>query len=206
MPTAPQPLSEPCPAQGCEQAMNFHQLVVGRGNPRAPLMLISEAPGASEDSLAKPFVGRSGKLLDRLLISVGFDTDRDVYICNAVKCRPPKNRRPTAAELLACRPWLDQQIALVDPAVIVLAGSTAMEAILGIKGGISRLRGRWQQWHGRWLMPLFHPAYLLRNPSEQEGQPVALTRADLVAVRQRLSTLKPGESVPVLDSVGGSNP
>ena len=204
MPTKPKPRSESCPALGCDQPSKLNQLVVGRGNPRAALMVIGEAPGASEDAMAVPFVGRSGKLLDRLLISVGFDTEQDVYICNAVKCRPPKNRRPTSAELLACRPWLDQQIALVDPDVIVLAGSTAMEAILGIKGGISKLRGQWQQWRGRWLMPLFHPSYLLRNPSEDEGSPVALTRADLIKVQQRLDSLSSGLSVPVLGSVGGS--
>ena len=168
--------------------------------------MIGEAPGASEDAQAEPFVGRSGRLLDQLMTSVGFDRDNDVYICNAIKLRPPNNRRPTNKELQAARPWLDQQIKLVDPAVIVLAGSTAMETILGVKGGISGLRGQWQQWNGRWVMPLFHPSYLLRNPSPDEGRPVSLTRSDLIEVRRRLNKLRPLSTKPSLDSVGRSMP
>ena len=98
-------------------------------------MLIGEAPGAEEDSQGKPFVGRSGRALDQLLREAGFDPERDLYICNAVKCRPPGNRRPRKAELTACRPWLDQQISAVDPSLIVLTGATAVEALLSIKGG-----------------------------------------------------------------------
>ena len=174
------------------------QAVVSRGNPHAKLMLIGEAPGAREDELAKPFVGRSGQTLERLMESVGLNCDQDVYICNVVKFRPPKNRRPTRQEIALSFPWLQQQIELVDPALIVLAGSTAVEAILGIRGGISKLRGHWQDWQGRWVMPLFHPAYLLRNPSQAEGAPIALTKSDLLQVRQRLNRINQQAVVPVL--------
>lgn len=170
----------------CSLAETRQTVVIARGNTEAPLMVIGEAPGAREDATGQPFVGRSGLALDRLLKEVGFDLERDVYICNAVKCRPPKNRRPKRSELAACRPWLDLQLDLVNPEVIVLAGATAVEAILQIKGGMSQLRGRWQSWNKRAVMPVFHPSYLLRNPSSEPGAPLDLTRADLSTVRRRL--------------------
>ena len=162
------------------------QVVVSRGNPLARLMLIGEAPGAREDALGEPFVGRSGKVLDQLLKEAGINPLHEIYICNAVKCRPPKNRRPSKAELLASLPWLKQQIKLVDPWVIALAGSTAVESILGLKDKISDLRGVWRFWEGRMIMPLFHPSYLLRNPSRVEGAPIDLTRGDLLKVNNQL--------------------
>jgi uracil-DNA glycosylase family 4 len=167
---------------------------VSRGRPGASLMVIGEGPGAQEDASGLPFVGRAGQLLDQMFESVGIDTNRDAYVCNVVKCRPPDNRRPTPEEMAACRPWLDQQIALVDPAVILLAGATAMEGVLGVKGGITRLRGQWRQGsgaglEGRWLMPIFHPSYLLRNPSREQGSPKWLTWQDLQDVRRRLDGL-----------------
>ena len=134
----------------------------------------------------RPFVGRSGQLLDRLLLEVGLNPESDLYICNAVKCRPPQNRRPKRAELTACRPWLDRQIYQVNPRVIVLLGATAVESLLGIKGGMTQLRGQWLSWDGRDVMPIFHPSYLLRNPSKASDAPTALTRSDLSAVQQRL--------------------
>ena len=174
----------------CNHSRTSSQVVVSRGNPTARIMIIGEAPGASEDSLGKPFVGRSGKVLDHLLESIGFNVNKDVFICNVVKCRPPENRRPTKAELHSCSPWLNQQILLVDPLIIVLAGATAVESVLGIKGGITTLRGKWQNWNGRLVMPLFHPSYLLRNSSQKEGSPISLTRLDLLSVRNRLNKLK----------------
>ena len=170
----------------CDLAITRQSVVISRGTPSAKLMLIGEAPGAQEDTEGRPFVGRSGRALDALLREVGLNPDQDLYICNAIKCRPPNNRRPKKAELKSCRPWLDQQLALVDPAVIVLTGATAVEAILGIKGGMTQLRGQWQSWEGRAVMPIFHPSYLLRNPSRDPGAPLDLTRQDLAAVRQRL--------------------
>lgn len=172
--------------RACSLADGRQQVVVSRGDPRARLMVIGEGPGAQEDATGQPFVGRAGQLLDRMLESVAIDSNRDAYICNVVKCRPPDNRRPTSEEIAACRGWLERQIALVDPAVILLAGATAVEGLLGIKGGISRLRGQWRPWEGRWLMPVFHPSYLLRNPSPEQGSPQWLTRLDLQEVRWRL--------------------
>ena len=204
----------------CGLAATRQQVVVGRGNPNARLLLVGEAPGAEEESCGQPFVGRSGRLLEAMLAAAGLDSERDLYIANVIKCRPPGNRKPSRTEIEACRPWLERQIDLVRPQLVLLVGATALEALLGIKGGITRLRGQWlhleasqgpdqpslhQAVQGkraqsprsplRWpeqgdggiaLMPLLHPSYLLRNPSEAEGSPRWLTRADLVAVRQRL--------------------
>ena len=204
----------------CGLAATRQQVVVGRGNPNARLLLVGEAPGAEEEACGQPFVGRSGRLLEAMLAAAGLDSERDLYIANVIKCRPPGNRKPSRTEIEACRPWLERQIALVRPQLVLLVGATALEALLGIKGGITRLRGQWlhleasqgpdqpslhQAVQGkraqsprsplRWpeqgdggiaLMPLLHPSYLLRNPSEAEGSPRWLTRADLVAVRQRL--------------------
>ena len=170
----------------CGLASSRTQVVVARGNPKAKLMLIGEGPGQQEDESGKPFVGRAGQLLDRILESVGLSSERDAYICNVVKCRPPENRKPTAAEMAACRPWLDAQIQLIDPALIVVSGATAVEAVLGIKGGITKLRGQWQERDGRQVLPVFHPSYLLRNPSRAEGSPKWNTWKDMQDVRMRL--------------------
>ena len=173
----------------CDLASTRAQVVVSRGNPLARLMVIGEGPGAQEDEQGLPFVGRSGQLLDRLMASAGIDSNRDAYVCNIVKCRPPGNRKPTAAEQVACRPWLEQQIALVDPPLILLAGATAVQGLLGIKGGITGLRGQWRPWQGRWLMPILHPSYLLRNASKERGSPKWLTWHDLQDVQRRLAQL-----------------
>ncbi|MCP9831620.1 uracil-DNA glycosylase [Synechococcus sp. HJ21-Hayes] len=189
-------LASDCQAcRRCSLGASRLNVVVSRGNPRARLMVIGEGPGAQEDELGQPFVGRSGQLLDLMLESVGIHSNRDAYVCNIVKCRPPENRKPTALEMAACRPWLDQQIALVDPQVILLAGATAVEGLLGIKGGITKLRGQWRQGEGgslegRWLMPIFHPSYLLRNPSKERGAPKWLTWHDLQDVQRRLVQLQ----------------
>ena len=189
-------LASDCQAcRRCSLGASRLNVVVSRGNPQVRLMVIGEGPGAQEDELGQPFVGRSGQLLDLMLESVGIHSNRDAYVCNIVKCRPPENRKPTALEMAACRPWLDQQIALVDPQVILLAGATAVEGLLGIKGGITKLRGQWRQGEGgslegRWLMPIFHPSYLLRNPSKERGAPKWLTWHDLQDVQRRLVQLQ----------------
>ena len=178
----------------CPLAAGRQQVVVSRGNPAARLMVIGEGPGAQEDARGLPFVGRAGQLLDQMLASVGIDSNRDAYICNVVKCRPPDNRKPTPEEMAACLPWLQEQIALVDPPLIVLAGATAMEGVLGVKGGITRLRGQWHQGEGdalagRRLMPIFHPSYLLRNASREPGSPKWHTWQDLKELRRHLDSL-----------------
>ena len=139
-----QDLAQACrQCQRCDLANSRQQVVVGRGNPNARLLLIGEAPGAEEDASGQPFVGRAGKLLEQLLAEAGLDCERDLYIANVIKCRPPGNRKPSRAEIAACLPWLQQQIALQRPLLIGLLGATALEALLGLKGGITKLRGQW---------------------------------------------------------------
>ena len=152
-------------------------------------MIIGEAPGAKEEEIGEPFVGRSGKLLDKLLQNAGIDINQDVYFCNVVKCRPPKNRRPTKIEIQENLPWLYQQIKLVNPRVIDLVGATALEAILKIKSPISILRGEWIDWEGKLVMPVFHPSYLLRNPSKEEGKPMSLTKSDFLKIKEKIDFL-----------------
>ena len=168
---------------------SVNKIVVSRGNPFAKLMIIGEAPGAKEEEIGEPFVGRSGKLLDKLLQNAGIDINQDVYFCNVVKCRPPQNRRPTKIEIQENLPWLYQQIKLVNPSVIVLVGATALEAILKIKSPISILRGEWIDWEGKLVMPVFHPSYLLRNPSKEEGKPMSLTKSDFLKIKEKIDFL-----------------
>ena len=168
---------------------SINKIVVSRGNPFAKLMIIGEAPGAKEEEIGEPFVGKSGKLLDKLLQNAGIDINQDVYFCNVVKCRPPKNRRPTKIEIQENLPWLYQQIKLVNPSVIVLVGATALEAILKIKSPISILRGEWIDWEGKLVMPVFHPSYLLRNPSKEEGKPMSLTKSDFLKIKEKIDFL-----------------
>ena len=168
---------------------SINKIVVSRGNPFAKLMIIGEAPGAKEEEIGEAFVGRSGKLLDKLLQNAGIDINQDVYFCNVVKCRPPQNRRPTKIEIQENLPWLYQQIKLVNPRVIVLVGATALEAILKIKSRISILRGEWIDWEGKLVMPVFHPSYLLRNPSKEEGKPMSLTKSDFLKIKEKIDFL-----------------
>ena len=186
--------------QRCDLAQERKTVVVSRGNPSARLMVIGEAPGADEDAQGRPFVGRSGRLLDACPAEVGLDQADDAYICNLIKCRPPGNRRPTPAELMACRPWLDRQILEVDPEILFILGATATASLLQCRTPISRLRGQWTEWEGRSVMPSFHPSYLLRNPSRDPGKPRSLFMADLTHVKRALngvvSGLSPDSSDP----------
>ena len=115
-------------------AATRQQVVVGRGNPNARLLLVGEAPGAEEEACGQPFVGRSGRLLEAMLAAAGLNSERDLYIANVIKCRPPGNRKPSRTEIEACRPWLERQNALVLPQLVLLVGATALEALLGIRG------------------------------------------------------------------------
>ena len=177
-------------SEGFNLCKNINKIVVGRGNPRAKIMIIGEAPGAKEEEIGKPFVGRSGKFLDQFIQNVGLDTRQDVYFCNVIKCRPPKNRRPTKSEIQEHLPWLLQQIKLINPEIIVLVGSTASEAILKNKLPISIIRGKWINWEGRLVMPIFHPAYLLRNQSKEDGAPMSVTKSDFLKIKEKIDTLK----------------
>ena len=164
-------------------------MVISRGNPEARLMLIGEGPGAEEDLRGKPFVGRSGQLLDQILRAAGLDPELDVFVTNSVFRRPPNNRKPTSEEIAWYRPYLLEVVRLVDPALIILVGGVAVESILADRRGITKLRGTWFDWQGRQVMPMFHPAYLLRNPSRSVGSPKALTWRDIQAVKVRLDAL-----------------
>ncbi|MGB9826682.1 MAG: uracil-DNA glycosylase, partial [Desulfofundulus sp.] len=140
-------------------------VVFGEGNPAARVVLCGEGPGADEDRLGRPFVGKAGQLLDRILAACGFGRFEHVYILNVVKCRPPGNRVPTEEERAACRPNLEAQLRILKPRIMVLLGATALQAILDPRGRITRDRGRWVEKNGVWIMPTYHPAALLRNPN-----------------------------------------
>jgi len=160
--------------QGCKQ------VVFSDGNPDTSLMLVGEGPGEMEDELGRPFVGAAGQLLDRILAAAGLNRNK-VYIANVVKCRPKNdpalpgyrpgwatNRPPTPQEMAACLPWLEAQIALVQPTHILCLGSVALQGLVDPAASITRMRGRWVDWHGIRLMPTYHPAALLRDPAKKK--------------------------------------
>jgi DNA polymerase len=153
--------------QRCKLAAGRTNLVFGIGNPHARVVFVGEGPGADEDRLGEPFVGRAGQLLTEI-ITKGMRLRRDdVYICNVIKCRPPGNRNPEPDEVESCEPFLVRQLALIAPEVIVALGKFAAQTLLRSKTPITQLRGRWFDYHGTMLMPTFHPAYLLRNPGDK---------------------------------------
>ena len=176
------------------------QMVIYRGNPSAELMIVGEGPGATEDELGKPFVGRSGQLLDQILGSAGFDSQNGVYVTNSVFRRPPNNRDPESAELDYYRFYLNEIIRLIDPKIIMLTGKYALWQVLGGQRlgctkiqqlRITQLRGKWYEVDGRWIMPVFHPAYLLRNQSRAEGSPKWLMWQDIQEIRRKYDELVP---------------
>ena len=179
--------------QRCELGANRTHAVVSRGNVKAPILIIGEGPGQNEDETGMPFVGRSGQLLDKILESVKL-TENDVFICNIVKCRPPENRAPTQEEMNACRPYLMEQIRMVDPKIILLTGASSVRGLTGDKRGITKIRGEWIEWQGKLCMPVLHPAYLLRNPSKEKGSPKWLMWQDIQAVKTKLSELQASPS------------
>lgn len=169
--------------QACELATSRQNVVVWRGGIDAPLIILGEGPGADEDRLGKPFVGRSGKLLDLLLDSFEF-RENDYHICNIVKCRPPGNRVPTREEAVACRSLLREQLRLVRPTVYLLMGGTAYKYFTGEDHGITKVRGQWIVTNDCFVMPTFHPVYVLRDPRQK-----TLLWQDIAAVRQKLEEL-----------------
>ncbi|MDE0299307.1 MAG: uracil-DNA glycosylase [Candidatus Poribacteria bacterium] len=147
----------------CELHATRNTVVFGTGNDKADLMFVGEAPGADEDQQGEPFVGRAGQLLTKIIMAMGLTRD-DVYIANIIKCRPPGNRNPKPVEIETCEPFLLKQVELIQPKVICALGSFAAQALLHTDEKISRLRGRFHDYHGAKLMPTYHPAFLLRNP------------------------------------------
>ena len=173
----------------CELSVTRTNVVFGRGNINSSLLVIGEAPGEQEDLQGHAFVGRAGKMLDKMFEFVDIDTNKDCFISNIVKCRPPNNRKPTASEISNCFHWLEKQVELMNPKVIVLAGSTAVQSYLQIKNPISKLRGNWVEKDERKIMPIFHPSYLLRNPSQDVGKPKWLTLNDLKEVKKEMNLI-----------------
>jgi uracil-DNA glycosylase len=179
--------------QRCELGSTRTNAVISRGNPNAKIMIIGEGPGENEDLTGKPFVGKAGQLLDQILASVRF-TEDDVFICNIVKCRPPGNRKPSRDEMNACRPYLMEQIRLINPRIIVLAGASAIEGLFNEKSvGITKIRGGWREWEGRDCMPVFHPSYLLRNPSKEKGSPKWLMWQDIQEIKRKFEEIQAEE-------------
>ena len=169
------------------------RVVISRGNPNAKLLLIGEAPGPQENIQGVPFVGRAGQLLDKILEAARFDPEEDIYITNSVFRMPPGQgdkafRKPTNEEIEYYRPYVSEIIRLVNPHIMLLTGNVACYSLLG-QTGITRLRGQWTQSDGRWIMPIFHPSYLLRNPSKAPGSPKALMWDDIREVRKKFDEL-----------------
>jgi DNA polymerase len=154
-----------CPR--CKLSKTRTNIVFGQGSPNAELMFVGEAPGRDEDEQGLPFVGRAGQLLTKIIEAIGKKRE-DVYIANVLKCRPPNNRNPEADEVASCRPFLEEQIRLISPKVLVTLGTFAAQAILETDEPIGRLRGRWQSARGVRVMPTFHPAFLLRSPERKK--------------------------------------
>jgi uracil-DNA glycosylase len=185
----------------CRLAEGRTQVVFGVGNADADVMFIGEAPGFHEDKQGEPFVGAAGQLLTRMLGEVLGVARDEIYICNILKCRPPGNRDPQEDEIESCTPWLVEQVSLIQPRVIVTLGNFATKFVLQTGQGITRMRGRAYPWHGRTVIPTFHPAAILRGGGESSRQFLEF-RDDFELVRETLATLdREPEPMPAPDPV-----
>lgn len=169
----------------CETRTNT---VFGQGAVRTPIVMVGEGPGADEDAQGLAFVGRAGQLLTKILSAAGIDRE-SVFITNVVKCRPPNNRTPTQEEMLKCGDFLEAQLLLLRPRILVCLGNTPLKWLLRTSEGITALRGRWFDWRGIQIFPMFHPSYLLRNDSRQKGSPKDLTWQDVQNLKARLDEI-----------------
>jgi DNA polymerase len=167
--------------QRCRLSKTRRKIVFGEGNPRAPLVFVGEGPGYEEDLQGKPFVGKAGQLLTRIIAAMGMKRS-EVYITNVVKCHPPRNRVPSRDEIACCYPYLAQQLRIIRPRIICALGSAAAQTLLNTEAGITALRGRLHDWEGIPVMPTFHPAYLLRNPERKRE-----TWEDMKALQEHLT-------------------
>ncbi len=174
----------------CKLHKSRHRIVFGDGNTRAKLVFVGEGPGQEEDLQGLPFVGRAGKLLTQMIEAMGL-ARKDVYIANVVKCRPPSNRTPEKDEIATCLPFLERQLAVIGPKVIVCLGSVATQSLLRTGEAMARMRGKWVDWRGAKLLPTYHPAYLLRNPSAK-----AVVWEDLQLVMAELGLKLPKKTKP----------
>lgn len=171
--------------EACVLAETRNSVVFGEGDPRTRLMFIGEGPGEEEDAKGRPFVGKAGRLLTQILEAAGIQREQ-VYITNVVKCRPPGNRTPAQGEMMACDVHLQTQLLLIAPRILVLLGNSPTNWILKTTTGITKLRGRWFDWRGVAVMPMFHPSYLLRYPDgTKAGSPKHLSWLDIQEVKKR---------------------
>lgn len=174
----------------CPLGQTRTKTVFSAGVPNHKLMLIGEAPGYWEDQKGEPFVGKAGQLLDKIFASVGLSRQKDVYICNTLKCRPPDNRNPLPEEKAACREYLDIQVEALKPRIILLCGNIAVQSFIENASGITRMRGKWFDGpYGSKMMPIFHPSYLLRNDSREKGGPKWLMWQDIQEIKRVYDSL-----------------
>ena len=174
----------------CSLCQTRTNSVFSGGVPNHKLMLIGEAPGYYEDKQGEPFVGKAGQLLDKIFASVGLSRQKDVYICNTIKCRPPENRDPLPEEKEACKEFLDAQIEILKPRIILLCGRVAVQSILNSNQGITKIRGKWFEGPNMSkMMPIFHPSYLLRNDSRDKGSPKWLMWQDIQEIKRVYSQM-----------------
>ena len=174
----------------CALCKTRTNIVFSGGVPNHKMMLIGEAPGYYEDQKGEPFVGKAGQLLDKIFESVGLSRKKDVYICNTLKCRPPDNRDPLPEEKEACRVFLDAQIEILKPRIILLCGKVALSSMLNTSTGITRVRGKWFDGpFGSKMMPIFHPSYLLRNDSHEKGSPKWFMWQDIQEIKKAYDAL-----------------
>ena len=174
----------------CALSKTRRNVVFSDGIPNGKMMLIGEAPGFFEDQEGKPFVGKAGQLLDKIFECVNLSREKDVYICNTIKCRPPENRNPLPEEKAACREYLDAQLEILKPKIIIICGSVALNSMLPDAQGITKVRGKWFDGiYGAKMMPIFHPSYLLRNDSREKGSPKWLTWQDIKEIKRMYDTL-----------------
>ncbi|MGZ8629926.1 MAG: uracil-DNA glycosylase [Actinomycetota bacterium] len=191
----------------CRLAQGRTQVVFGVGHADADLMFVGEGPGFHEDKQGEPFVGAAGQLLTRMLGEIGL-TREQVYIGNIVKCRPPGNRDPQPDEVEACTPWLVEQISLIQPRVVVTLGNFATRFVLHTQTGITRLRGQVHEWHGRTVIPTFHPAAILHGGGERSRQ-FSLLQEDFRLVRRTLDDLEaqvPAQVVEAPEVIANDTP
>lgn len=168
----------------CGLCKNRKNVVLGEGDINSGIMFVGEGPGEVEDNTGRPFVGPAGQLLTKILVAAGFSREK-VYITNIVKCRPPRNRVPSIEETFSCQCWLEAQIALICPRIIVSLGNTPLKWFMHGSDGITKMRGRWSKWQGIDYMPMYHPSYLLRNDSRAKDGPKAQTWKDIQQVKAR---------------------
>ena len=175
----------------CSLCKTRTNIVFSDGVPNNKLVLVGEAPGYWEDQKGLPFVGKAGQLLDKIFACVGLSREKDVYICNTIKCRPPENRNPLPEEKEACKEYLDAQLEILKPKIILICGSVALNSLLPNEGGITKVRGKWFDGkNGAKMMPIFHPSYLLRNDSREKGSPKWLTWQDIKEVKRVYDEIK----------------